>query len=115
MSQHYTDTSRESETYSLPDVEVWEDTITIIRSRCGEFEVGREAEAARGFCPSCDRATCVESLDTFDGEASGIQHTDRKGWFWWICFPGCLPDSEPHGPYASEQDAIEAMRDACGE
>ena len=65
MSQHYTDASRESETYSLPDVEVWED--------------------------------------------------DTKGWFWWICFPGCLPESEPHGPYASEQDAIEAMQDECSE
>jgi hypothetical protein len=35
------------------------------------------------------------------------------GWFWWPCFPGCLPDGDPVGPFASED---EALRDAaeCG-
>jgi hypothetical protein len=21
------------------------------------------------------------------------------GWFYWYCFPGCMPDSDPIGPY----------------
>jgi hypothetical protein len=27
----------------------------------------------------------------------------NPGWFWWPCFPGCLPDSDeiPTGPFAS--------------
>ena len=29
------------------------------------------------------------------------------GWYWWSCFPGCLPDSDPIGPFASEREAIE--------
>ena len=29
------------------------------------------------------------------------------GWYWWTCFPGCLPDGEPSGPFATEQEAIE--------
>ena len=33
------------------------------------------------------------------------------GWYWWTCFPGCLPDSEPFGPYATEAAAIEAAQD----
>ena len=33
--------------------------------------------------------------------------TDREpGWYWWACFPGCLPDGEPNGPFASARDAF---------
>ena len=24
-----------------------------------------------------------------------------QGWYYWYCVPGCLPDSEPFGPYES--------------
>lgn len=27
------------------------------------------------------------------------------GWYWWACFPGCMPDSDPHGPFDTEEDA----------
>lgn len=30
-----------------------------------------------------------------------------EGWYWWACFPGCLPDSDPHGPFNTEREAIE--------
>ena len=32
------------------------------------------------------------------------------GWYWWACFPGCLPDGDAQGPYATEDEAIEAAR-----
>lgn len=32
------------------------------------------------------------------------------GWYWWTCFPGCLPDSDPDGPYDSEADALSAAQ-----
>lgn len=25
-----------------------------------------------------------------------------QAWYWWSCFPGCLPDSDPIGPFATE-------------
>ena len=28
------------------------------------------------------------------------------GFYWWPCFPGCLPDGEPIGPFQNEQEAI---------
>jgi hypothetical protein len=31
-----------------------------------------------------------------------------EGWYWQACFPGCLPDGDPMGPYASEADCMEA-------
>jgi len=30
----------------------------------------------------------------------------KPGWYWWSCFEGCLPDSEPYGPFASSLDAL---------
>ena len=33
--------------------------------------------------------------------------TIQPGWYWWACFPGCLPDGDPAGPFESEQDAID--------
>ena len=34
----------------------------------------------------------------------------EPGWYYWYCFPGCMPDSDPIGPFESEQTAIEAVR-----
>jgi hypothetical protein len=30
----------------------------------------------------------------------------EPGWYWWACFPGCMPDGEPSGPFANEAEAI---------
>lgn len=32
------------------------------------------------------------------------------GWYWWHCEPGCLPDSDPHGPFRSTTAAEAAAR-----
>jgi|TARA_R110000824_G_C14916471_1_gene647231 hypothetical protein len=29
----------------------------------------------------------------------------EPGWYWYACSPGCLPDSDPTGPFASSQQA----------
>ena len=31
--------------------------------------------------------------------------TVKPGWYWWPCFPGCLPDGDPIGPFASSRQA----------
>lgn len=44
-----------------------------------------------------------------DGEPSGsfevFWHDGcddmRPGWYWWTCFPGCLPDGDAVGPFGS--------------
>lgn len=49
----------------------------------------------------------------WDSEKSEVQSTfvtSGDGWYYWPCFPGCLPDSEPVGPFDSEQIAIQAAR-----
>ena len=30
----------------------------------------------------------------------------EPGFYWWPCFPGCLPDSDPIGPFQTETEAI---------
>ena len=37
--------------------------------------------------------------------------TWEVGYYWWACFPGCLPDGEPCGPF---ETAREAYNDAIG-
>lgn len=34
-----------------------------------------------------------------------------SGWYWWTCFPGCLPDGLPNGPFETEADAIADAQD----
>ena len=38
---------------------------------------------------------------------SGLDYTYREGWYWWACFPGCLPDGDPSGPFATSRQALE--------
>lgn len=45
-----------------------------------------------------------EQVDEF-GEAL------PAGWYWWACLPGCLPDSDPHGPFDTEEEALADAQD----
>lgn len=66
------------------------------RSTYGSFEIfwhdgGHMVEAEEGDCMPLD--------EWRDAEAAG--------WYWQACFPGCLPDGEPSGPFASSAQALE--------
>lgn len=37
----------------------------------------------------------------------------RCGWYWQTCLPGCLPDSDPVGPFRSESAALRDARDGA--
>ncbi len=47
---------------------------------------------------------CVGNGDQEDGPLA-------TGWHWWPCFPGCLPDGDPSGPFKTEELAIADCRD----
>ena len=89
MPMHYGRKSRESEAFSLPDVEV--------------FFVS-EKEAAR-----CTAEALAEGTDP-----DFTPGTFAPGWYWWKCFPGCMPDSDPCGPFATEAEALADAREAEG-
>lgn len=27
------------------------------------------------------------------------------GWYWWSCWPGCVPDAEAEGPFMTAEEA----------
>jgi len=45
-----------------------------------------------------------------DDWVDGDNDPRLAGWYWWFCFPGCMPDGAPEGPFESEKAAI---ADAC--
>jgi hypothetical protein len=85
MSQHYSNPKRAGDPQALPDIE----TFYVAHDRndwVGVFAGSRPAD------------------DIGQSEL-------EPGWYYWHCFPGCLPDSEPNGPYETEQEAIEAAQE----
>ena len=42
----------------------------------------------------------------------GAENLER-GWYWWACFPGCLPDSDPTGPFDSRREAEMDAEETC--
>ena len=80
--QAYSDPKRESNPTALPDLEVWEHTPEDHHKN--------------------DRHPCPHSGE--EGKCAG------PGFYYWSCFPGCLPDSEPIGPFPSEAEALADAR-----
>ena len=72
------------------------------REPYGSFEIffGEQVE-----CPECGDWSSEKACECED--TSGLRRNYLKGWFWWPCFPGCLPDGEPMGPFASSRQALE--------
>jgi hypothetical protein len=85
MAQHYSDPRRASEPHALPDLEVF---------------YHRKGEPIE-----------PEEHTDDDGGESDLE----TGWFWWFCFPGCLPDSDPTGPFETEAEALADARDGLSD
>jgi hypothetical protein len=48
--------------------------------------------------------TSAEALERNKG--LDVEDHYEPGWYWWACFPGCLPDGEPNGPFLTAEDAM---------
>lgn len=60
--------------------------------------------------------TALPDIETFEWSDEEAQEyfEDREatgGWYFWFCFPGCMPDSQPVGPFETEQEAIDEAQD----
>lgn len=84
--QAYSDPSRAEDPYHLPDVEVFFHQHAK-RELCA-LNAGHKAEIY-GECITDDEGDCLGT-----------------GWYWWTCLPGCLPDSDPAGPFPTEEAAL---------
>jgi hypothetical protein len=85
MAQHYSDPRRESMPHALPNVET--------------FHVSPHASVS---CPLCAEAAVSVK----------VHKTAHVGWYWQSCFPGCLPDSDPCGPFDTEAEALADARES---
>lgn len=41
----------------------------------------------------------------------GTETDMQAGYYWWACFPGCMPDGDPIGPFETEDEAIDNAND----
>jgi len=102
--QAYSDPSRENDEFALPNLEIFELTAAEVAERdedmVHDYMKRREFRLA-GF-NSRDRGRMLDAMV----EEEGIE----GGWFYWYCFPGCMPDSEPVGPFKTRDEALQAAR-----
>jgi hypothetical protein len=85
MTQAYSDPTRESDPHALPDIEVFYVTD-----------------------PSTSSSAAYNRENADHGDEFTIYDA---GWYWWSCFPGCIPDGDPSGPYATEAEALADAQD----
>ena len=89
--QAYSDPKRASNPHALPDVEVF-------------YHNGRWASGE----------WCAPGIWSED-DSTDSEDAAPPGWYWWSCFPGCLPDSDPVGPFATEAEALADAQSGCEE
>ena len=87
--QAYSDPNREQDPTALPDIEL--------------FEID-----GRGYSDGKPFVLCHDPGETAYGLA-------EPGWYYWMCFPGCLPDSDPLGPFRTMQEALDDAREGLEE
>ena len=105
MTQFYSDPSREPEPYVLPDCEVFQLTATEVAETM-EDEIHEFLERPEFRLANMNSRLREKMLDAMVEEL-GIE----GGWFYWYCFPGCMPDSEPFGPFKTREEAIADARE----
>lgn len=79
----YSDPERENDACSLPDVEIFHMSGINMRE-CGK-----------------------ESAWFDEGEEKFL----KPGWYYWFCFPGCMPESDPIGPFTTYSKALADCRE----
>lgn len=61
----------------------------------------------------------LPDAEVFWADAGAFEHWDEEelpaGYYWWVCLPGCLPDSDPSGPFKSAEEAIKDAREMYGD
>ena len=50
----------------------------------------------------------IGTIDNWNEDLDeGSDSKYEVGWYWWACFPGCLPDGDPLGPFDTSKEAWE--------
>lgn len=103
--QAYSDPKRAADPHTLPNLEIWEDEVRECE-HCGYILPGQDVEAtAEEPCPGCQ--------ESGGWVVPAEWPITRESWWYQFCFPGCLPDGDPVGPFATQEAALaDAQADA---
>lgn len=96
--QAYSNPERENDKHALPDIEVFELTASEAVEQDEELMWQASKQFPLMHMNSRDRQKAID----WAVEESGT----TGGWFWWACFPGCLPDGPAIGPFKTRQEAL---------
>lgn len=75
-----------------------------------EDSVWAHLAACRGLEPDEEEEEEEYPLDAPPRRWAGAAR-EMAGWYYWYCFPGCMPDSDPVGPFGSYDDAAAEAKD----
>ena len=100
MSQAYSNPDRAGDPYALPNIEIFQMTAQEVAAQDEDlvYEYTKRHEFRLAHMNSRVRENMLDQIVADNGI--------RGGWFWWACFPGCLPDSTPIGPFDSYAEAL---------
>jgi len=110
MSRHYSMPESERSNYTLPDIEVFEQTAREYAESDSNEELIHEYMRKPEFRLASMNSKTREAMFDAMIEEEGIE----GGWFWWTCLPGCLPDSCAFGPFKTREDALADAMDNAG-
>ena len=105
--QVYSDPSRETDPHALPDVEVFELTAAEV--------VELDTDLMEEYASFHEYRLCNMNSKVREQMIDSIiaQQGITGGWFYQFCFPECLPDSDPIGPFATADEARTAAQEEC--
>lgn len=103
--QFYSDPSRESEKWSLPDCQAFQMTAGEVAETMQDeiYNLMKRPEFRLASMSPRIREKMIETLI----EENAVE----GGWFFQFCFPGCLPEGDPVGPFASCEEAVRACQE----
>jgi hypothetical protein len=103
--QAYSNPEREDVATALPDIEVFELTAREVAEMDDDmiYEYMKRHEFRLAAVSNHDRDCMFDKMIREEGITGG--------WYYWYCLPGCLPDSDPIGPFESWEEAKRAAQE----
>lgn len=107
--QFYTDTTKQHDTYSMPNAEVFQ----LTAHEAAELD----EDTIRIYLRKHEHRLATMNSKAREAMLDAIVENEsiEGGWFFHFCFSGCLPESSPFGPYPTQSAAIEAARDMAND
>jgi len=103
--QAYSNPKRKHDPHALPDLEIFHLTASEVAERDEDLIYEYIKRHEYRLAPMNSRVR--EQM--FD--AMIAENNITGGWFYWYCFPGCMPDSDAYGPFESAAAALQDARD----